>query len=101
MKPSFMHVTTLPWSLRQQYRAQYQQLIQELEHVNIDRDYNTSDPNAVLHSIKEQAQVALSLLNMPEPEDHAQRLQQLIAHCQQWDNVGDLRFEDFYPELIT
>ena len=101
MNPSFMHVTTLPWSLRQQYRAQYQQLIQELEHVNIDRDYNTSDPNAVLHSIKEQAQVALSLLNMPEPRDHAQRLQQLIAHCQQWDSVGHLRFEDFYPELIT
>ena len=101
LKPEFMHVSVLPRALRKRLMQPYQQILQELPHIDIDKDYNTSNPAAVEHSAKAQAQVMIGLLSSPEADNQPQLLQQLISHCRQWDSVGNLLFDDFYPELLT
>ena len=101
MRPTFMRVDTLPKAVRDQYLEPYQQLAKALEHVDVVGDFNSSDPNAVDHSIKEQAQLCIGLLTQPVPHDQSQRMVELFAHCRRWDSVGELKFEDFYPELVN
>jgi hypothetical protein len=101
MRPEFMQVRVLPQSVREQYRAPYQDLVARLSNVDIDGDYNTSDPNAVEHSVKEQAQLSLGLLSQPAPVNQSQLLQQLFQHCAQWDTVGTMQFAEIYPELLN
>lgn len=101
MRPEFMQVRVLPESVREQYRVQYQHLIAQLNDIDISGDYNTSDPNAVEHSVKEQAQLSLGLLSQSAPANQHQLLQQLRQHCAQWDTVGTMQFADIYPELLN
>jgi organic radical activating enzyme len=101
MRPEFMQVRVLPQSVREQYRAPYQDLVARLSNVDIDGDYNTSNPNAVEHSVKEQAQLSLGLLSQPAPVNQSQLLQQLFQHCAQWDTVGTMQFAEIYPELLN
>lgn len=101
LRPTFMRVDTLPQAVREQYLQPYQNLVESLSHVDVLGDYNTSNPNAVDQSIKEQAQLCMGLLTQPVPENQESRLAELFAHCRRWDSVGELKFEDFYPELVS
>jgi hypothetical protein len=97
-RPLHLRVDTLPQTIRNQYRDQYIAILQRLESVAINGDYNASDPNNVSRMVKEQARLALTLLDQPDPDDQSIRLAELVAHCQRWDRVYDLDAGVIYPE---
>lgn len=97
-RPAHLRIDTLPRSIRLQYRDQYVSILQQLETVSVDEDYNASDPNNTPRMVKEQAQLMLALLDQPEHPDQNVRLAELVAHCQRWDQVYNLDARLVYPE---
>ena len=102
--PEFLDIKILPTSVKQQYLAEYHTLLDELEHVDVPTDYNASDPNNFVTVVKEQAQMCVNILNLPQPPNThqlTQLTQQLVDHCRRWDQVYDLNARELYPELTT
>jgi hypothetical protein len=97
-RPVYLRVDTLPHGIRTQYCDQFMTILQQLEAVSIVGDYNASDPNNVPRIVKEQALLALALLDQDNPQDQSTRLAELVAHCQRWDQVYKLDARSVYPE---
>jgi hypothetical protein len=97
-RPAHLRIDTLPVSIRLQYRDQYLSILQQLETVEVDGDYNASDPNNTSRTVKKQAQLVLALLDQPEHPAQAARFAELVAHCQRWDQVYNLDARLIYPE---
>jgi organic radical activating enzyme len=98
--PPFMDAIVLPTGIKQQYKHQYQEILQQLSQIDVLSNYNTSDPNNYQLIIKEQAQMCINLLNMPEPSNVDQLHQHLVDHCRKWDKVYDYNACSLYPELM-
>lgn len=95
--PGFLDAVILPCHVKQQYQQSYIDLIN-----SIDVDctvYNSSDVNQYKQNIVDQARMVLDILKTPAPADQDQRLEQMVAHCRQWDNVYGLDARKIYPEL--
>ena len=97
-KPNFLDAIILPSSVKQQYLARYQDLINQLSQVPIPTDYNASDPHNCASIVKEQALMCMNILNSAQPNVD-QLHQQMVDHCRKWDQVYDLDARLLYPEL--
>jgi molybdenum cofactor biosynthesis enzyme MoaA len=97
-RPAHLRIDTLPRDVRAQYRDQYMTILQQLDSVSTSGDYNASDPNNAPRIVKEQAQLALTLLDQDNPQEQFTRLAELVAHCQRWDQVYGLDARAVYPE---
>ena len=97
--PRFLSAEILPASIKKQYQPAYLELLSELSDIGSKSDYNASDPNNYRKSIKEQADMCLSVLQTPTPADSEQELKLLVAHCKKWDQVYGYNAKTLYPEL--
>ena len=100
-RPEFLDAAILPTNVKQQYIAQYQDLLKTLEHTQSTSDYNASDLNNYQLVIKQQAQMCINMLSQCEPQNVGQLHSQLVNHCKQWDKIYDLDARQLYPELTA
>ena len=97
--PRFLDVSILPKEIKQKYLVNYQLLLSRLADVDLDADYNESDVNNYLKSIKLQVQQSINLLNQPEPTDQENLLAEMVEHCRKWDPIYKYDALTLYPEL--
>jgi MoaA/NifB/PqqE/SkfB family radical SAM enzyme len=97
--PRFLDAVILPDTVKQQYLLSYQDLVGQLSTVQVPVDYNASDPHNHAINIKEQAQMCVSILSQPEPQDAMTLHQQMVDHCRKWDQVYQYNARELYPEL--
>ena len=97
--PRFLDVSILPKEIKQKYLVNYQLLLSRLADVDLDDDYNESDVNNYLKSIKLQVQQSINLLNQPEPTDQENLLAEMVEHCRKWDPIYKYDALTLYPEL--
>lgn len=97
--PNFLDVRILPNTVRQQYLSRLEPLQRELASVDVKKDYNESDPNLYLQSIKVQIQQVESLLTAPRLPTADELLEQMVKHCRRWDQVYGFNAVEFYPEF--
>ena len=98
-EPRFLAAEILPESVKQQYRTKYLKFLDQLSTVDIDSDYNASDPNNHGRAIKEQAEMCLNILQTPTPADSEAQLAELVRHCERWDRVYGYDARSLYPEF--
>jgi MoaA/NifB/PqqE/SkfB family radical SAM enzyme len=99
--PRFLHVAVLPPEVQQQYTIQYRDLLSRLDSVDMDKDYNATDPNNYQLVIKQQAHMCINMLSQPAPQDVDQLQGQLVEHCKKWDKIYYLDARQLYPELTA
>jgi sulfatase maturation enzyme AslB (radical SAM superfamily) len=97
--PGFLNVSNLPSAVKQQYLQKFDQVLNQLSTVSVPTDYNASDANNYLLNVKEQALICKHLLSTPTPANYLDCWQQLVAHCQRWDQVYGYNARVLYPEL--
>jgi len=97
-KPEFLHVSVLPFPVKQQYLKHYRRFVPDAFQ---STDYNASDPHNYRLVVAEQAQQIINVLEMPEPPQAESLRAQLVAHCRKWDQVYGLDARVLYPELQT
>lgn len=97
--PKFLDATVLPTAVKQQYIKQYHELLHQVESVAMSVDYNASDPNNYLVTIKEHIQMCINLLEQQQPADVDRLHAQLAEHCKKWDKVYGYNARLLYPEL--
>lgn len=97
--PRFLDVSVLPKEIKQKYLVNYQSLLNKLEDVDLDNDYNESDVNNYRKSIKLQVQQCINLLDQPEPADQEKLLAEMVEHCRKWDHIYKYDALTLYPEL--
>ena len=96
--PRYLRPEVLPYKIRDTYTVPYLKLLNKLDSINIDVDFNESDPNNYLHSIKTQAhQVIMMMRNsLISPE---RELGDLVSWCKRWDEVYGFNILKLYPEF--
>jgi len=99
IKPRFLSADILPVSIKQQYQTKYLKFLDQLSTVEVDSDYNASDPNNHCRAIKEQVEMCLNILQTPTPDDSEQQLAELVRHCEKWDRVYGYDARALYPEF--
>ncbi len=98
-KPRFLSAEILPQSVKQLYLEKYQRLLSQIKDVDINNDYNASDPHNFKLSVKQQAEMCLSLLQTPTPVDSATELETMVRHCERWDKIYGYDARILYPEF--
>lgn len=98
--PKFLYAVNLPTAVKQQYINHYVELVDQLNTVATNNDFNASDPNNYAMSIKQEAEMCLQLLSTPAPFDIETQLQAMVEHCRRWDQVYQLDARKLYPELV-
>lgn len=98
-EPRFLSAEILPTSIKQQYQLKYLKFLDQLASVDVDSDYNASDPNNHRQAIKEQAEMCLNILQTPTPVDSETHLAELVRHCEKWDRVYGYDARSLYPEF--
>jgi hypothetical protein len=94
-KPDYLDINVLPTEIKNQYKQRYQIILDKVS-ADTSRDYNESDPNNYLQSIKSQAQQILNILDQPSTPE---LLGELVSMCHRWDSVFEFNAIDLYPEL--
>jgi sulfatase maturation enzyme AslB (radical SAM superfamily) len=97
--PTWLNVNILPHNIRSSYLGKYHALLAKLSDINIDSDYNESDPNNYLRGIKIQCLQAIGCLESKQPIDSDQQLKIMVEHCRKWDPIYKYNALDLYPEL--
>lgn len=98
-EPMFMRIENLPLVVKQQYIDRLNKFLDRIQHSS-QQDFNASDPWQYQQVIREQAQMALSVLHKPQPTDVELQWQNLVEHCKKWDQVYKLNARTYYPELV-
>jgi hypothetical protein len=93
--PKFLNVAVLPQQVKNTYILQYQELLAELPARVAGQDYNASDTANCVDVIREHARACVNALLAP---DQTELFPQLVAHCQQWDQVYGYDVQSLYPE---
>jgi sulfatase maturation enzyme AslB (radical SAM superfamily) len=96
-KPN-LAVDLLPSAVKQQYLIPYVELNEKLSNYQLEGDFNESDPNNYLLSIKIAVTQAISLLENETTED-AELLGKFVDTCKRWDQVYGFDAIALYPEL--
>ena len=94
-KPKFLNVAVLPRTVKDIYIGRYQEFLNKLPTNTVAQDYNASDPNNYVAVIQEHANACIRALQAP---DQTHLLPELVAHCQQWDQVYKYNAQELYPE---
>lgn len=97
--PRFLSAEILPESIKQLYQLRYQLFLDQLAEIEVNTDYNASDPNNYRLAIKEQAEMCLAVLQTPTPADREQQLEAMVRHCERWDRVYGYDARELYPEF--
>jgi len=97
--PRFLSAEILPESIKQQYQSKYLKFLDQLAEIEVDSDYNASDPNNYQQAVKEQATMCLNILQTPTPADSEAQLAELVRHCERWDSVYGYDARSLYPEF--
>ena len=100
-EPRFLAAEILPKSIKQQYQLRYLKFLDQLQTIEVDSDYNASDPNNYRQAIKEQAEMCLNILQTPTPDDSETQLANLVRYCERWDRVYGYDARRLYPEFTT
>jgi hypothetical protein len=98
-EPKFLSATILPQEIKRGYSQKYMMLLNKLKDVSTESDYNYSDPNNYQSVVKQQVEMCLILLNKPRPDDADELVEQMIRHCERWDQVYGLDARLLYPEF--
>jgi len=97
--PKYLDPAILPIEIRQEYRAPYLKLLGDLETADTSIDYNESDPNNYLRSIKQQVEQVLGILNaVAEPSNP--NISEMIDWCNRWDQEFRFDMLELYPEFL-
>lgn len=94
--PPYLDISVLPSKIKENYKIQYNKILDKLSAVDVSTDYNESNQLNYLKSIKVQAEQVINLLNQPS-NDHL--LKDMVNHCRRWDTVYKFNAVDLYPEL--
>lgn len=97
-RPEFMNIKYLPEDIKQLYKLKYQHIVDNLANTCISEDYNSSDPNNYKVILKEFANTCIGLLSTPTPKSSEFHLEQLVRHCERWDQVYGYNARNLYPE---
>jgi len=98
--PRFLYAVNLPDAVKQQYAGKYIKLIDRLNSVDTNNDFNASDPHNFQASVKSEAEMCLGILSTAQPADFETQLALMVEHCRKWDKVYKLDARRLYPELI-
>jgi MoaA/NifB/PqqE/SkfB family radical SAM enzyme len=96
--PDYLNPNVLPGRVRDQYTESYVKLLDQLQAVNIDVDYNESNPGNYQHTVKQQAQQVIQLLCS---QNSKAGLEELAIRCQQWDKEFGFDLIELYPEFLN
>jgi hypothetical protein len=96
--PNYLNPAILPKEIRQEYRIPYLKLLGELETADTSIDYNESDPNNYLSSIKQQVEQVLGILNA-DAEPLQSPVSEMINWCSRWDREFGFDMLELYPEF--
>jgi MoaA/NifB/PqqE/SkfB family radical SAM enzyme len=96
--PDFLRIENLPHTVKVIYKEKILDFLSQFDDRH-KRDYNASNPWLFKEAIKEQAEMCLSSLEKPQPDNVDQLLQKLVNHCRRWDQVYNLNAKELYPEL--
>lgn len=94
--PNYLNPSVLPARVRDLYTTPYQDIINRLSAVNIDVDYNESDPGNYQHTVKQQAQQVLQLMRS---WNSRAGMEELAVKCRQWDKEFGFDLLELYPEF--
>lgn len=97
--PRFLDPMILPSYTKQQYAAQYHEILQKLDTDGSTQDYNASDPNNYKLVVRSQAQMCINMLQQTSPDDTDQLRGQFVEHCKKWDKIYNLDARALYSEL--
>jgi hypothetical protein len=88
----------LPFEIKQNYLQHYTTILNGLSDINLDDEYNESDPNNYKKSIKQQAIQVINILNSPSKNNQDLAIE-LVTMCKQWDIIYKFDATVLYPEL--
>ena len=71
----------------------------DLELLDVNLDFNESDPQQYKKIIKLAITQAIGLLNSSIPTNHKEELIKMVEHCKRWDKVYGYSATELYPEL--
>lgn len=98
-EPRFLSIEILPNSVKKIYAQKYEKFLSQFR-VPLQSGYNASDPNNAALIVQQQAQMCLSLLQSPTPDDSEQQLELMVRHCERWDKIYGLDARCLYPEFL-
>ena len=96
--PDYLNPSVLSSRLRDQYTKPYQAILDRLSAVDIDVDYNESDPSNYQHSVKLQVQQTISLMSS---RNSRAGIEELVSKCQRWDKEFGFDLYELYPEFLN
>jgi sulfatase maturation enzyme AslB (radical SAM superfamily) len=96
--PVYLDPKNIPSAIQKNYALPYLRLLDKLPTINTSIDYNESDQNNYLYSIKTQITQVLSLLQ-EQTEAPAAKWIQLVEWCNRWDQVYNFDMLELYPEF--
>ena len=96
--PAYLDINILPYTIKQNYLQHYTTILDSLSDINLDNEYNESDPNNYKKSIKQQAIQIINILNGPS-KNNQDLSTELVFMCKQWDTVYKFDAKLLYPEL--
>jgi len=95
-RPIELQIDVLPLDVKLLYKERYQTIVEKLKLISTDQDYNESDPNNYLQSVKTQV---TQVLNALEDSVNNGLVHELVKTCRRWDDVYGYNALDLYPEL--
>jgi organic radical activating enzyme len=100
-RPSFLQVCNLPNNIKEKYLEKYHILLDDfnLTELDIDYDFNESDPTQYKRIIKSAIVQAMELLKQQTPHDHKEQLKKMVEHCKKWDKIYDYNAMELFNEL--
>jgi sulfatase maturation enzyme AslB (radical SAM superfamily) len=96
--PGYLNPSILPSRVRDQYIEPYVKLLDQLQAVNIDIDYNESAVGNYQHIVKQQAQQVIQLLRS---QNSRAGMEELAVRCHQWDKEFGFDLIELYPEFLN
>ena len=96
--PDYLNPSVLPGQVRDLYTKSYQDIFDRLSTVDIDVDYNESDPANYQHSVKQQARQVIQLMRS---WNSRAGMDQLVSKCHQWDKEFGFDLYELYPEFLN
>jgi hypothetical protein len=97
--PEYLDPRILPNKVKEEYIEQYRSLLLQLPNTNEADEYNESDPNNYVNSIKIQIEQAINILYQPTLDNRQELLNDMVSNCQKWDKEYGFNAVVLYPEL--
>lgn len=99
--PTFLQVCNLPIKVKEKYLEKYQDLLDknDLQKLDINHDFNESDPTQYKKIIKLAIAQAIGLLTAPTPDDNKNEIKKMIEHCAKWDRIYGYDAIKLFPEF--